>query len=242
MIRSAIALLFLVSLPAQAADATIKSDPLLARTYAEAKDYIGQNHAMQVNWRAQQKNEVIERVLRFDPAKPAGQRWAYLSRNGKPPEAKQLAGMAKQMKDESPDSYGIVGEWLRDASWQPGVGNERSASYTMIPGPNSKVMINGDNKVRDIKLVMVIDNGERPFVRSVSITAPKPFSPQMGATVKSLNIDYAFARQADGEIVPVSLSSRADVSAFFMKMNINDEQRFSQVSRRVPFAATGKGK
>jgi hypothetical protein len=232
--------LMLVAPLVQAADVTAKTDPLLAKVLAEAASYENRAQAAHIRWQVRGQKEPIDRQVRFEPTRAAGERWIYLSRNGKPPEPDKLKKFKEQMRDAKPDGYGMMVDWLRTASWRPGVGNEMFVSYMMVPGPATMFKMENKNVAKDIRLDIVIAKGDRPYVSAVTVTAPKPFSPRFGGTVKVLKIEYIFDRLADGEIVPIRSSSFADVSIPFGKMKFDEVQTYSEVGKRVAFASSAQ--
>jgi hypothetical protein len=221
-----------LAIPAIAAD--IKNDPLLAKIYAEARLYDKTTFATTMAWTSIRKDERIERIVRFDPAKPQGQRWTYISRNGKPPEAKILKKFAEQMKDEYPNGYATVLDVIKDDVWQASNVTETSAVYTLIPGPNSKLILNGMNMAAFVKTQMVVALGDKPFVKTLTMVAPKEFSPKGGVKVKALSLTYQFDRHASGEIVAVRESNKADAKVVLFNMNLDDNRIYQNQGSRVP--------
>ncbi len=221
-----------IAAPCFAAD--IKNDPLLAKIHAEALQHEKTTFSTLFNWISITKKERVERVVRYDPAKTEAQRWTYVSRNGKPPEPKKLENFMKNVKGDAPNGYGVILEFMKDSSWAAGAKTESGFVYTLVPDEKAKVEINGINMAKFLKLQMHIDGGDKPYVKLLTMIAPKPFSPRTGAKVNALSISYTFARQADGDIVPVSETNKADFKILMFGNQIDDSRFYREIGKRVP--------
>jgi hypothetical protein len=228
MHRFALIFCIFLTMPCQAAD--IKSDALLGKVYAEAKQYENTTFATKLRWISVTEKGRADRIVQYDPVKG----WTYISRNGKPPEEKHLKAMAKAMKGQHPDGYGIIIDFLKDSRWTASTQNETTAVYTMIVDDKSKVMINDINMAKFLKTQITIELGDKPFVKSLTMVAPAPFSPRTGATVKSLNTSYSFDRRADGEVVTVQEISKAEFKIVLFNNKMDDSRTYSEIGKRVP--------
>jgi hypothetical protein len=228
MQRFALVFCLFLTTPCQAAD--IKSDALLGKIHAEAKQYENTTFATHLRWTSVTDKGRADRIVHFDPAKG----WTYISRNGKPPEEKQLKAMAEAMKGQHPDGYAVVADFLKDNRWTASVQNETMVVYTLAVDDNSKVMINDINMAKYLKTQITVQLGDKPFVKSLTMVAPAAFSPRMGATVKSLNSSYSFDRRADGDVVPVQETNKADFKVVLFRNKMDDSRTYSDVGKRVP--------
>lgn len=221
---------------AHAAD--IVSDPLLAKVYGEAKQYEKTTFATTMGWTTIAKGQRIDRILKYDPAKPAGQQWQYISRNGKPPEAKFLKDMAVTLKNEVPDGYSTAADILHDNRWTKSGGNDTSAEYTLAIDEKSKVIVDETNMARYLKTVMTIQLGDRPYIKSLTMMAPAPFSPRSGSSVKSMAIEYVYARRNDELIFLQSDKSKVDFKILFSSTLMDEAHSYETQGPRVPVQAT----
>jgi hypothetical protein len=222
----------LLATPCAAAD--IKSDPLLAKIHAEALQYDKTTFSTMFTWTSVTEKEHVDRVVRYDPSRPEAQRWTYVSRNGKPPEPKKLEGFTKIMKGESPNGYGVVLDFLKDSTWIAGPKTDTGTVYTLVPDDKAKVDVNGINMAKFLKVTMNIEAGDKPYIKSLSMIAPKAFSPRVGATVKALSFGYTFIRRADGDIIPVGEYNKAEFKILFMGNQVDDSRAYKEVGKRVP--------
>jgi hypothetical protein len=227
MNRQLLVFCILLAMPCQAAD--IKSDPVLAKVFAEAQQYENTVFATYIRWTSMTDKGRVDRVVHYDPAKG----WQYISRNGKPPEEKQLKAMIEATKDQHPDGYGMVVDFLRDNKWTPTVQNETTAVYTLAVDDKSKVIINDINMAKHLKTQISVQLGDKPYIKSLTMAAPTPFSPRMGATVKSLNSSYTYDRRSDGEVVPVQEVNKANFKIVLFSNQVDDTRVYSEVGKRI---------
>jgi hypothetical protein len=217
----------LLTVPCTAAD--IKSDALLGKVYAEAKQYENTTFATHLRWTSMTSKGRADRIVHYDPVKG----WTYVSRNGKPPEVKQLKAMAEAMKGQYPDGYGIIADFLKDNRWTASAQTDTTAVYTMAIDEKSKVMINDINMAKFLKTQITIQTGDKPFVKSLTMVAPAAFSPRVGAKVKNLDSSYSFDRRADGEVVPVRETSKAEFKIVLFNNKMDDSRIYSEIGKRV---------
>jgi hypothetical protein len=211
-----------------------KGDPHLAKIYAEALPYKNTTFSTLINWTSITKKERVERVVRYDPAKIEAQRWTYISRNGKPPEQKKLENFMKSVKGDSPNGYGLVVEFLEDSNWTAGPKTDSGIVYTMVPDDKAKVNINGINMAKFLTVKMYVDGSDRPYVKSITMVAPKAFSPRTGAKVNALSVSYTFARRAEGDIIAQSETNKADFKILMFGNQVDDTRVYKEVGKRVP--------
>ena len=215
----------------------LKSDPLLAKVYTEAQPYEHTTFPAKLHWTAVSKEGKAERIISYDPAKPTGQRWHYILRNGKPPEAKQVKSLTESFETEILEGYSIAADFLRD-KWTLTSNTDTAAVYTLIPDDNSKVIVQDINMVKFLKTQMVIEKGDKPYIKSLTMTSLAPFSPKLGAKVKSLDMQYFFDRRAGGDIVEVKETLKVDAKYFIISLTTDDTKVLEDVGKRV--AVPGK--
>ncbi len=225
MYQSAFIFCIMVSLPCSAAD--IRSDPLLAKIYAEAQQY--ENTTFATHIRSNQKGG-DESVVHFEPAKG----WQLVSINGKPPEEKQIKSLLDGTKGQYPQGYAIMLDYLKDNRWVATSQNTTTATYTLKVDEKSKVMVNDMNMAKFLKTQLTIELGDKPYIKSLTMTSPAAFSPRFGAKVKSLFSSYSFDRRKDGDVVPVQEITKADFKIIVMSNQIDQTQVYSEVGKRVP--------
>lgn len=145
-------------------------------------------------------------VERFDPRRPADQRWSLVSVDGHAPSDKEIDQSRKTKRGPTP-SYHELAEWFGAPATRsdsaPGY-----ATYRFSRLPAGVVKIGSHDASADTQAEAVVNmKGKTPFVERVRFVSNKSFRMMMIASVQSMDVSARYAPLPSGAIVPAGSSS-----------------------------------
>jgi hypothetical protein len=185
------------------APAAARADALLDRLLAESKAVSPDDIAFTRTTRSEMRGGGEEKprvvVERFDPSRPAGQRWTLVSIDGQAPDAKQLKDYAKRSAKAYVPSYGNLGRFLRaNAQRDPAA---TSVTYRMASLPKGSFDMNGNDLSASTRLEAQVADGPRPFVERMRMVSAKPFRMMLVAKVDQVEAQSRYKLMPDGRPV-----------------------------------------
>ncbi|MDQ6764492.1 MAG: hypothetical protein M3Z22_00085 [Verrucomicrobiota bacterium] len=191
---------------AGAASAEENPDALKQQILAQARTVSPDDYAFTRTVRAEQidgeKTEKHVIVERFDPTKPAAQRWTFVSIDGRSPSASELKNYVKTTAKRRVISYGRLAEFF----------GERATVKASPPGHtifSFAALPKGTAVVRDIDLsadasadAIVNTEGPIPFVEEVRITSAKPTRVKLIALIERWETSTHYRLLPNGKPVP----------------------------------------
>lgn len=138
-------------------------------------------------------------VHRFDPRRPAADRWTLVSVDGRTPSPKQIA---RNRKAKQPvPYYGELAKWF-------GAPATRTASaagtvtYRFAQLPAGTFKLGSHDASPHTGAEAVVTTGRTPFVSEVRLSSTKAFRMALVASVKSLSFRNHYRPAPDGRPVP----------------------------------------
>lgn len=200
----------LIALPAHA-------DPLLDRIVAEARTVGPDDFAWTRTTKAEQRSgdkvETATRVERFDPSRPAGQRWTLVSVDGKPPSAEDAKDYAKATADAMVPNYGRVAGYF-GAGAQKVTGSGGRLLFRATKLPKRAFMMNKSDLSAHARAEATVAEGAKPFVERLDIVTTKPFRMMLVAKVEQLAATSRYKLMPDGR--PVLVEQISDMRGSMM--------------------------
>lgn len=197
MIRALIAgLLLLIPGPALA-DALL--DRLVAEARAVGPDDFAWTRTLRSEQRSGDKLETRASVERYDPSRPAGQRWTLLSVDGRAPSDAELKDYSKAMVQAMVPNYGRLARYF-------GAGAQRAASggrtvYRATKLPKGALTIGKADLSAGAQAEATVADGPRPYVERLDIVSTKPMRMMLVAKVERLDATSRYKLMPDGRPV-----------------------------------------
>ncbi|GEM73086.1 hypothetical protein [Sphingomonas aquatilis] len=143
-------------------------------------------------------------VERYDPRRPAAERWTLVSVDGKAPTAKDITKAREGKK--KPGSYGDLADWFGT----PARRVEAPAGYAAyhfdrLPAGELKIG-NHDASADTAADVLVNTKSATPFVERVRFTSTKGFRMMLVASVKRIDSNSRYVAAPGIGIVPESFA------------------------------------
>lgn len=219
-----------------------QADSPLARAVAEAKaqDQNTHQYAYVRHTRINSKDEVLDRVERYDPARPDGDRWELLLVDGQVPGDDQVADYIKSDKNKKNDSdissvySGIVADInLSDAELLEESDSE--AVYRLLNVKSDFLGADGDELSGYLESRVVVDkSGSAPFVSLMRIYAPEPVKKGMVAKVNNFETAFSFIRHGQSmDVLPQEIRVEVSVEALlFFNVEAHTQVEFSAIEVR----------
>ena len=121
-------------------------------------------------------------VSRYDPARPADQRWTLVSVDGKPPSAKEAASAAKAAKAQDVPSYAEIAKWFGGPATRIAQ-TPTSVTYRFARLPKGIVKMGKHDASADTSAEATVDvSGRVPVVTRVRFVSTTAF--RMALVVK----------------------------------------------------------
>jgi hypothetical protein len=214
-----------------------EADGPLAQAIAHAADnkpersqYSYQHHLVMVA-----KDKKTDRRTRFDPRQPDGAHWELLAVDGAAPSAEDLADYKQPDlgSGKSSDSFALYGEMIAKLDWQDATLvsiNDREAHYRIEGQLDQWLDAESAAFAEHLKSDLVVDlSSDAPFVSSMRIFAPAPFSKPMVAKIKAFETLFTFNRHAkSGDILPQSIEIGVSLKALmFFSVDSQTDISFS---------------
>jgi hypothetical protein len=205
-----VSLLPLASALAAEADKS-NDDSLKERIIAHARTVSAEDYAYTRTVRTEsfegEKKEERVIVERWDPAKPAEQRWTLVSIDGKPPEADMLKTYRKELPKRRQAYYGrVAGYFAKPAT--SSVDTRGRTIFRFASLPKETVMVaDADISANATGEVVVDTTGATPFIEEVRFTSTQPTRVKLIAKIDRFETKTRYRLMPDGKPVPIELSS-----------------------------------
>lgn len=192
------------------------ADPLLDRVVAEARTVGPDDFAWTRTSKAEQRSggEVEKRTVveRFDPSRPAAQRWTLVSIDGKPPTAEEAKDYAKDMAGAMVPNYGRVAGYF-------GAGAQRATAggrtvFRAAKLPRKAFMMNKSDLSAHARAEATLAEGPRPFVEKLDLVTTKPVRMMLVAKIERLEASSRYKLMPDGR--PVLTEQVSDMRGSMM--------------------------
>jgi len=161
----------------------------------------------------------VTTVARYDPGRPAGERWNMLSVNGRAPTDEEIADFVDERAEEESGDYGEDDDSDKDVVEivQPdslSLIEEADAYWLFSFVPEEDEDDEGFLENVEATLKIVKDG---PYIESIILRSNKPFRPQFGVKVKDFLTRLEFGPAAsEGPIVPISVDIKIKVRAYLV--------------------------
>ena len=152
-------------------------------------------------------------VERFDPRRPAAQRWTPVSVDGRAPAPKDLERARKAKRDRTP-SYAELARWFGAPATRAD-GPAGYVVYRFARLPAGTLKIGSHDASADTSAEALVNvRGPAPFVERVRFASAKPFRMMMVARVQSIAATARYRPLPDG--TPVPLDTATDMAGSLM--------------------------
>lgn len=199
MIRTLAAAL-LLSLPAAA-----HADALLDRIVADARAITPEDFAFTRTLRTEQRSgdkvETRATVERFDPTRPAAQRWTLVSVDGRVPTAQEAKDYAKGMAQAIVPSYGRLARYFAGGGQR--VAKDGRVAYRTAKLPKGALTIGKADLSSGAQAEVIVAEGPRPYVERLDLVSTKPVRMMLVAKVERLDATSRYKLLPDGRPVLV---------------------------------------
>jgi hypothetical protein len=161
----------------------------------------------------------VTTVARYDPGRPAGDRWEMLSVNGRAPTDEELAAFVDEKAEEESGDHREDDDSDKDVveTVQPESLSliEETGDYWLFSFvPEEDEDDEGFLEFIDATLKIVKDG---PYIESIILRSEKPFRPQFGVKVKDFLTRLEFGPAASGgPIVPMSIDIKINIRAYLV--------------------------
>lgn len=184
----------LFAAPARADDLQMR---LLAGMQAARATSLAFQQTIIVDTTGQPRKTIVER---YDPRRPAAERWTLVSIDGKPPTAKQVAEARKGKKQAA--SYANLADWFGSPARRVEA-PAGYAAYRFDRLPAGELKIGNHDASADTQAdVLVNAKGATPFVERVHMTSTKGFRMMLVASVKRIDSTSRYALLPGVGVVP----------------------------------------
>lgn len=205
MIRALLPLALLAATPAAA-------DPLQDRLLAGAKAIAPEDIAFTRTVREEQRSggtpEVHSRVDRWDPARPAPQRWTLVSIDGRTPTSDEMVAAAEKYADAPVPSYNRLARWLGAKAVCEG----KVCRYAALP--KGIFVVNGRDISADTTAEVTAGDGPTPWVERIRFTSTKGFRMMLVARVDKVEAVQSYRLLPNG--TPAPLDSTVEMTGAMM--------------------------
>lgn len=207
---AAVGSMLVANLPnAFSADAT--ADGLKQRIVAHARTVGADDYAFTRTARVEQvgggKAQPKVLVERFDPAKPADQRWKIESVDGRPPTAQELKAHSVEASKRHAPSYAKVAEYF-SAPATTTVDSHGRTVFHFAALTKGTVIVAGSDISENSSADAVVDTtGATPFVEQVHFKLNKAIRMKLVAKIESFEGTTRFRMLPDGKPVPAEQMS-----------------------------------
>lgn len=224
-------LLLSTSLAAEATNPD--AEALKERIVAHARTVTPEDHAYTrtVRTESTEKDKTEERVVieRWDPSKPAEQRWTLISIDGKPPTDDQLKNYRKDLPKRRAAYYGrVAGYFAKPAT--SSVDPQGRTTFRFASLPKDSVMVSdADISANAAGEVVVGASGAMPFVEEVRFKSTKPTRVKLVAKIERFETKTRYRLMPDGKPVPLELASEMSGSMMGQEGRIRTRITYSDV-------------
>jgi len=169
------------------------------------------------------EDEKIDRIERFDPSRPSGERWQLLRENGKIPTQENLAEYDPAAGDEhGQDAFELYHELVGELELENAVLVEMTDERAVYRLKETKTAFLDQDRREFTEFLtshLVIDReGESPYLSIFELKTEEPFSPSFAAEIESFDMRFTYHRlPATGDVLPqeVLINIAVDALVFF---------------------------
>lgn len=200
------------------------ADTLIDRLRAEAAELSPEDFAVTRIY-TDNSGDTRHRLARFDPTKPAGERWTLLERNREAPSAKYKKRYESR-KRPAPESYARVANFLAgDLELSDETEAHRIYRLERL-GAGSIVFEDEDISAHLSGEIWVNIAADRPFVEEVRFFVADSFKPHFLATVEAGEGIMRFGRDAAGRPLLLQREFRVQGSKLFGSLDYAVANRY----------------
>jgi hypothetical protein len=209
-------------------------DALKARVVALARTVTPNDFAFTRTARVEQttgdKTETRVMIEKFDPRKPADQRWALVTVDGRAPTAEQLEAHRKESPKRRVTHYGRVADYFGAPSITTASSGRTVFRFNSLP-KESLVLNDSDLSSSAIADATVDTGGAAPFVEQVRFTLTKPTRLKLVAKVEKMEATTRYRIMPEGIPAPVEQISDMHGSMLGKTGRIRTVLTYSEHSR-----------
>lgn len=203
------------------AEEPARPDGPLAQAIAEAAaQEIAGRYAYIRHIRVDAKDEVLDKVERYDPDDAAGDGWTLLTVDGKEATAEDIEDYAADdhSAEGADDPFTLYREVVGDLKFEDAVLLEETGSraeYRLLTVDHALFDEDSDDFAGQLVAHLVVDKtGPSPFVSLYRVYAPEPFRKAMVAKVNAFETVFSFMRYDEtGDVLPQSVRVHLSVEA-----------------------------
>ena len=188
-----------------------ESDALRERIIAHAGTVSSDDYAYTRTVRTEQiggdKTEASVLIERWDPTKPAEQRWTLVSVDGRPPTAEEMKSYTKSLPKRRQAYYGRVARYFAKPATTAIDARGRTV-FRFAALPKETVMVaDSDISANATGEAIVNASGAVPFLEEVRFRSTKASRVKLVAKIESFETMTRYRLMPDGKPVPVELES-----------------------------------
>jgi heat shock protein HslJ len=194
---------------ASAADADALQQQIIAQSRSVSPDDYTFTRTIRTEQIQGDKTEVRTVVDRYDPAKPAAQRWTLVSLDGRPPTADEQKTFATESAKRRVSSYARVATYFGSSATKAADAQGRPV-FRFNSLPKETVMVAGsDLSANSTGEAIVNTSSATPFVEHVRFTLSKPTRIKLVAKIDQFQASARYKLFSDGKPVPAEFTSEA---------------------------------
>ncbi len=145
-------------------------------------------------------------IEKWDPSRPADQRWTLISIDGKPPDAEQLKGYRKALPKRRQGYGRVAGYFAKPATTAIDAKGRTIFRFASLPKESVMVM-DSDLSGNGTGEVVVDTTGATPFIEEVRFTSTKPTRVKLIGRIERFETMIRYRLMPDGKPVPAELTS-----------------------------------
>ncbi len=223
--------IFGLLLPSPFAAADETAEALKQRIVAGARTVTPNDYAFtrtaRNETRDDSKTEKRVVVERYDPTKPADDRWTLVSINGQPPSADEQSSFRKNLPNRRVANYGRIAEYFTMPATMAAESQGRKVlKFEKVP-KGSVVVNDADVSANAIGEATVNETGETPFVEQMRFTTTKPTRVKLVAVIQRMEVTTRYRMMPNGKPVPVEQVSEMTGSMMGKQGRINTAVTYS---------------